>query len=128
MRLLPSLIKNLYSKRIKQFELLKKNPVEIQQDTFLKIIKRASETEWGKSYDYSSIKSVKEYQSRVPVQTYEQIIPYVERLGNGEANLLWPGKVKWFAKSSGTTSTKSKYIPITTESLNDCHFKAAVSR
>lgn len=124
MRLLSSLIKNLYSKRIKQFELLKKNPVEIQQDTFLKMIKRASATEWGKSYDYSSIKSVKEYQSRVPVQTYEQIIPYVERLGNGEANLLWPGKVKWFAKSSGTTSTKSKYIPITTESLNDCHFKA----
>ncbi len=125
MHLVSSLIKNLYSGRIKQIELLKKFPVEIQHDSFLKMIKKASATEWGKLYGYSSIKSVKEYQSRVPVQTYDQLIPYIERLGNGETNLLWPGEVKWFAKSSGTTSAKSKYIPVTKESLNDCHFKAA---
>jgi len=126
MQLISSLIKRLHSGRIKKLELLKKHPVEIQEESFLKLIKKASATEWGKYYDYSSIKSVREYQSRVPVQTYEQIIPYIERLGNGERDLLWPGEVKWFAKSSGTTSTKSKYIPVTDESLNDCHFKAAI--
>jgi len=126
MQLISSLIKRLYSGRIKKLELLRKYPVEIQEESFSKLIKKASATEWGKYYDYSSIKSVREYQSRVPVQTYEQLIPYVERLGNGEKDLLWPGDVRWFAKSSGTTSTKSKYIPVTEESLNYCHFQAAI--
>ena len=67
---------------------------------------------------------IREYQSRFPVQTYEDIIPYVERLRKGEANLLWPGEIKWFAKSSGTTSEKSKFIPMSRESLEDCHYRA----
>ena len=125
MQLISSLIKRLHSGRIKKLDLLKKYPVDIQEESFFNMIIRASATEWGKYYDYSSVKSVREYQSRVPVQTYEQLIPYIERLGNGERDLLWPGEIKWFAKSSGTTSTKSKYIPVTEESLNDCHFKAA---
>ena len=77
-----------------------------------------------KNSDYSSISSIKEYQSRFPVQEYEEIIPYVERLKKGESNLLWPGEIKWFAKSSGTTSTKSKFIPMSREALEDCHYRA----
>jgi hypothetical protein len=78
----------------------------------------------GKNINYSTISSVKEYQSRFEVQTYEDIIPYVERLRKGE-NLLWPGEIKWFAKSSGTTSAKSKFIPMSREALEDCHYRAA---
>jgi hypothetical protein len=105
---------------------MKKFPVEIQERSLFNMIEKASKTEWGRFYDYSSIKSVREYQSRVPVQTYEQMIPYIERIGKGEKDLLWPGEIRWFAKSSGTTSAKSKYIPVTKESLYDTHFKAAI--
>ncbi|MBN2863914.1 MAG: GH3 auxin-responsive promoter family protein [Bacteroidales bacterium] len=118
-------IRKLNTGRLKQIELFKKYPVEIQQKSFYDLIQKAKSTEWGRNYGYSSISSVREYQSRVPLQTYEDLIPYIERLGNGESDLLWPGEIKWFARSSGTTSTKSKYIPITKESLENCHFRAA---
>jgi len=125
MAIIPSILNLLGSKRIKQIEHFKKYPVETQQKTIKKLLSQAANTEWGKKYDYASITSIAEYQNRCPLQTYEDIIPYVERLGKGETNLLWRGKVKWFAKSSGTTSTKSKFIPITAESLEKCHFRAA---
>jgi len=93
--------------------------------TLLSIIEAAASTEWGKKYEYSSIRSVSEYQSRVPVRPYEEFLPFIERLRNGESNLIWPGETKWFAKSSGTTSSKSKFIPISRESLWGCHYQAA---
>jgi hypothetical protein len=90
---------------------------------FKKLIVSAKNTEWGKKYDYESIKTIEDYQSRVPVSDYDLIKPYIERLRKGERNLLWPTEIKWFAKSSGTTSDKSKYIPVSNEALEDCHFK-----
>lgn len=124
MAIISSIVKRLNAKRINQIELFKKYPFEIQQETLYKILGNAASTEWGEKYNYSSITSIREYQSRFPVQTYEDIIPYVERLQKGETNLLWPGEIKWFAKSSGTTSTKSKFIPMSNESLEDCHYRA----
>ena len=124
MAIIPSIINWLNIKRINQIELFKKYPDETQKETLYKLLAKAASTEWGKKYSYSSITSLKEYQSRFPVQTYEEIIPYVERLRKGEANLLWPGEIKWFAKSSGTTSTKSKFIPMSREALEDCHYRA----
>jgi hypothetical protein len=124
MAIIPSIINWLNVKRINQIELFKKYPFETQQETLYQLLAKAASTEWGKKHDYSSITSIKDYQSRFPVQTYEDIIPYVERLRKGEANLLWPGEIKWFAKSSGTTSTKSKFIPMSCESLEDCHYRA----
>ena len=91
---------------------------------FTGFLQRLPSTEWGTKYNYSTISSIKEYQSRFPVQTYEELIPYVERLRRGEMNLLWPGEIKWFSKSSGTTSTKSKFIPMSRESLEECHYRA----
>lgn len=125
MAIIPSIIKWVNSKRIDQIELFKKYPSETQQEILYKLLAKAAETEWGKKYNYSAIPSIKEYQSRIPVQTYEDILPYVERLGKGETNLLWPGEIKWFAKSSGTTSAKSKFIPISAEALEECHYRAA---
>ena len=125
MAIIPSILSWLSSKRLNQIELFKKYPVETQHETIYKLLAKASNTEWGKKYDYASITSVAEYQNRIPVQTYEDITPYVERLQKGETNLLWHGEIKWFAKSSGTTSAKSKFIPISTESLEECHYRAA---
>ncbi|MCE5346138.1 MAG: GH3 auxin-responsive promoter family protein [Bacteroidales bacterium] len=125
MPIIPSIIKWLNTKRIDQIELFKKHPVETQEETLYMLLAKASGTEWGVKYGYSSISSASEYQSRFPVQTYEDLIPFVERLRKGESNLLWPGEIKWFAKSSGTTSTKSKFIPMSNEALEDCHYRAA---
>jgi hypothetical protein len=124
MPIIPSIIKWLNLKRINQIELFKKYPVETQEEILYKLLTRAANTEWGIKYDYSTINSVHEFQSRVPVHSYEDLVPYVERLRKGETDLLWPGDIKWFAKSSGTTSSKSKFIPMTREALEDCHFRA----
>jgi hypothetical protein len=124
MPIITSIINWLNVKRINQIELFKKYPVETQQETLDQLLVKAASTEWGKKYDYASIGSIKEYQSRFNVQTYEDVIPYIERLRKGETNLLWPGEIKWFAKSSGTTSAKSKFIPMSREALEDCHYRA----
>ena len=124
MPIITTIINWLNVKRINQIELFKKYPVETQQKTLDQLLLKAASTEWGKKYDYASITSIKEYQSRFNVQTYEDIIPFVERLREGETNLLWPGEIKWFAKSSGTTSSKSKFIPMSREALEDCHYRA----
>ena len=124
MPVITTIVNRFNSRRIDQIEHFKKFPVRVQQETLDGLLMKASLTEWGKKYGYSSISSIREYQSRVPVQTYEEIIPFVERLGKGESDLLWPGRIKWFAKSSGTTSAKSKFIPMTREALDDCHYRA----
>lgn len=123
MAIIPSLVKWLNTRRINQIELFKRVPSEIQEKTLKNLLTKATATEWGKKYDYASVKSVSEYQSRVPLQTYEDLLPFVERLRRGEMNLLWPGGIRWFAKSSGTTSSKSKFIPMSKESLEDCHYR-----
>lgn len=106
-------------------ELFKKYPYNVQKDGLNKLISRALNTEWGKKYGYHEEMSIEEFQNTVPVQDYEQIKPWIERIKNGEQNLLWPSEIKWFAKSSGTTSDKSKYIPVSNESLEECHFRGA---
>jgi hypothetical protein len=125
MPIIPSIINWLNTKRLTQIELFKKYAVETQEETLYRLLAKASNTEWGKKYYYSSVSSIREYQSRFPVQSYEELLPYIDRLKKGEANILWPGEIKWFAKSSGTTSSKSKFIPMSREALEDCHFRAA---
>jgi hypothetical protein len=124
MPIIPTIVNWLNTKRINQIELFKKYPDETQQETLYKLLAKSASTEWGLKYDYRSIKTISEFKSRFPVQTYEDVLPYVERLRKGESNLLWPGEIKWFAKSSGTTSTKSKFIPMSREALEDCHYRA----
>ncbi len=125
MAIIPSILKRFNVKRLGQIDHFKRYPVETQEEILFRLIGNAAATGWGKEYDYSSITSVTEYQLRVPVRTYDEYLPYIERLLRGESNLTWPGSIKWFAKSSGTTSAKSKFIPITDESLEECHYKAA---
>lgn len=110
-------------KRIHQIELFNKYPLDVQNEVFKKLIAAASDTEWGKKYGYSSIESVSDYQNRVPVSSYEDIKPMIDRLRKGEQNILWHEEITWFAKSSGTTAGKSKFIPVSPSALEDCHFK-----
>lgn len=124
MTLLNSLFSWIIKKRIHQIELFTKHPLEVQGEVFMNLIDRGKETFWGKKYGYHDIKDFKTYCDRVPLSSYEDLKRYIERQKKGEKNILWPGEVKWFAKSSGTTSDKSKYIPVSKESLEDCHYKA----
>ena len=110
-------------KRIHQIDLFRKYPLEVQNEMLEKLLKAAVNTEWGKLYTYSKIENYQDYNSKVPLQEYEDIKPWVERLMEGEQNLLWPTETKWFAKSSGTTSDRSKLIPVTKEALEECHQK-----
>ncbi len=118
-----SIINWLNVKRIYQIQLYREHPHDIQYEVLSQLLEKASDTEWGKTYNYGSISSVEDFMEQVPLQTYEEIKPFVERLRNGEKNLLWPGEIKWFAKSSGTTNDKSKFIPVTKESLEFCHLR-----
>src|ERR1700754_652271 len=110
-------------KRIHQIELFMKYPNEVQEEWFEQLISRAENTEWGKKYGYKSITSLSEFKERVPIQNYDTLKPYIERMLKGEQNVLWPSEIRWFAKSSGTTSDRSKFIPVSEESLEECHLK-----
>jgi hypothetical protein len=110
-------------KRIHQIDLFRKYPVEVQSELFEKMIHLGAETEWGKKYQYGLINNYNHFKEKVPLQEYNDLKPYVDRLISGEQHLLWPTETKWFAKSSGTTDNRSKLIPVTKDSLEECHYK-----
>ncbi len=109
--------------RIQEVEHFKNNPHEVQQQLFFELLEKAQSTEVGKKWEFRGIKNIRDFQNRVPVHSYDDIRPYIERTMKGEQNILWPGRIEWFAKSSGTTSTRSKFIPVSEEALEDCHYK-----
>ncbi|MBB1148802.1 MULTISPECIES: GH3 auxin-responsive promoter family protein [unclassified Myroides] len=115
----------ILKKRIHQIDLFRKYPNEVQNDVFLSLIKANEKTLVGKQYDYASIKSYETFSERVPIYTYEAFEPYIERARRGENNIFWSDPIRWFAKSSGTTNAKSKFIPVSNEALENCHYKAA---
>lgn len=99
------------------------NPVGTQQQVFNALIGSAQFTEYGKKHGFEHIDSIADYR-KTPVNDYDTLKDYIQRILEGEQNLLWPSPINWFAKSSGTTSDKSKFIPISKESLDDNHYKA----
>jgi GH3 auxin-responsive promoter len=113
----------LIKKRLQQIELFRANPHMAQLEVFLRLIRAARYTEWGRKYGFESITDHDTFRERVPLQDYESVKPWVDRLRAGEQNLLWPTDIKWFAKSSGTTNDRSKFIPVSREALEDCHYK-----
>lgn len=92
---------------------------------FNSLIHNGQFTEFGRKYDFQQINDVKEYKKRVPVHEYDDLKPYIQRMMEGTQNVIWNSPITWFAKSSGTTSDKSKFIPVSNESLEDGHFKSA---
>ena len=123
MAIISSIASWILKKRIHEIELYKKYPHNVQHDCFMDLIHQAEETEWGRKYKYASIQSEDDYRKKVPLQTYHDFEHYFTRMRNGEEDILWPGVIKWFAKSSGTTNSKSKYIPVSEEALKECHYK-----
>lgn len=109
-------------RRLPRIQAQRERPMDFQQQVFENLIDSAKSTVWGKMYDFESINSITEFQNRVPISTYEELFPYIERVMKGEQNVLWNSHIKWFSKSSGTTNSRSKYIPVSKESLDDCHF------
>ncbi len=114
----------LLKKRYHQIELFLKYPEEVQEEVLQQLLDIAEDTEIGKAFDFESINSYETFRERVPIRSYEAIEPLIERNRRGEQNILWPTSIKWFAKSSGTTNAKSKFIPVSSEALEDCHYKS----
>ncbi|MFM9944979.1 MAG: GH3 auxin-responsive promoter family protein [Bacteroidia bacterium] len=112
-----------FKKRMPQIEYALLNPAETQYNIFRNHILKGAKTEFGLLHGFSSINTVEEYQNNVPIQDYESLKPYINRILKGEQKLLWPTDIHWFAKSSGTTSDKSKFIPVSFEALEDCQFR-----
>ncbi len=111
-------------KRFHQIELFLKYPHEVQNELLLDLVDEARDTEIGRRHEFSSIKDYETFAQRVPLSTYESIEPLIERSRRGEQNIFWPKPIRWFAKSSGTTNAKSKFIPVSSDSLEDCHYAA----
>lgn len=114
----------ILKKRIHQIELFMKYPQEVQTELLGTLLNKAQNTETGLRYDFKNIKDYSEFRNTVPLCTYETIAPQIERCRKGDQNIFWPTPIKWFAKSSGTTNAKSKFIPVSNEALEDCHYKA----
>ena len=112
-----------FAPRLKKIDRYATQAGELQLKVLKRLLKKAANTEWGKNHDYASIHTYEAFKERVPIQTYEEIKPYVARLRAGEQNLLWPSDIRWFAKSSGTTNDKSKFLPVSREALKDTHYK-----
>ncbi|WP_353083019.1 GH3 auxin-responsive promoter family protein [Flavobacterium sp.] len=111
--------------RIHQIELFLKYPNEVQEELLMNLIRKSEDTELGKEKDFESIKNYKTFCERVPVSTYEELEPLIERTRKGEQNVFWAEPIKWFAKSSGTTNAKSKFIPVSESALENCHYKGS---
>ncbi|MDB4175769.1 GH3 auxin-responsive promoter family protein [Flavobacteriaceae bacterium] len=112
-------------KRFHQIELFLKYPIDVQNELLEHLLHTAKNTEIGKQYDFSSISTYREFAERVPVTSYEDNHLQIERARRGESNIFWPTPIKWFAKSSGTTNSKSKFIPVSSASLEHCHYASS---
>jgi hypothetical protein len=115
----------ILKKRIHQMELFLKYPHEVQEELLFSLMKSAEASQIGKKYDFTSIKNYTTFSERIPIATYEDLEPLIELTRKGEQNVFWPSHIKWFAKSSGTTNAKSKFIPVSAEALENCHYKAS---
>ena len=111
-------------RRMEQVEHFMQHPEAVQQRWFERLIDEAHATKWGKRHGFERGMSVDAFRDRTPISSYEALYPWIDRSFQGEADVLWPGKMHWFAKSSGTTNDRSKFIPVTEGSLEECHFKA----
>lgn len=125
MKLLSPAISGLARLRLWRIEAWKTHPEDSQREVLQDLVTSAQYTEFGKKYNFSKIFNLDEFKKAVPINEYDDLKPYIQRIMDGEQNILWNTPITWFAKSSGTTSDKSKFIPLSDESLQDCHYKAA---
>lgn len=113
----------IMKKRVHQIALFRQYPNEVQGELFEALMEAGSTTTFGYEHGMHQVKRLEDFRKAVPIRNYAELEPYIKRARTGEHDVLWPGKVKWFAKSSGTTAGQSKFIPVTKEALEDCHYK-----
>lgn len=123
MAFINSILSIFTQKRLVQIDFFKANPVKVQRNTLQELLAKAADTEYGQKYNFNTILTAEQYRERLPIVHYEDIQEYITRMMNGANNILWPEEIKWFAKSSGTTDAKSKFIPVSPAALEDCHFR-----
>ncbi|WP_280748125.1 GH3 auxin-responsive promoter family protein [Parabacteroides sp. PF5-9] len=126
MDILTKTVSPFFRHRQRKIELYATETDRIQARQLQTLLHKARNTQWGLKYDYKNIRNYTDFRERVPLQTYEDLKPYITRMINGEKNVLWPSVVRWYARSSGTTNDKSKFIPVTDEILWRCHYKGGV--
>ena len=119
---LTKIIRPAVNKRVRAIERYFQEAETIQRKVLAHLLQKAAHTEWGQRYQYESLKNYEQFAATVPVNTYEELKDSIDRMRHGEANILWPGHVKWYAKSSGTTNDKSKFIPVSADGLKDTHY------
>ena len=125
MKLLSPAISRLARMRMWRIDAAMDHPLAAQREVLQDLVTAAQYTEFGRKYHFSKLFSIKAFKDTVPIHEYDDLKPYIERIMQGEQNILWNTPLHWFAKSSGTTSDKSKFIPVSQESLEENHFKAA---
>lgn len=123
MSLLNEIISFFIKRRIERIDHFRRFPIETQEAQFENLIHKARKTEYGRRFGFAEIKNFEQFKREVPVVNYEELYPEIERVLKGEQNVLWPSPIRFFSKSSGTTNAKSKYLPVSEESLESCHYK-----
>jgi len=118
--LLNGIMRTYLRRRFKRIESMRHDSIQLQQQVLQQLIRNAKDTEWGQRYCYEFIRHKSDFVNVVPLQNYESLQPYISKMMLGKTDVLWPGFTKWFAKSSGTTSNQSKFIPVTKEKLRQC--------
>lgn len=123
MTLTSRLAKILFAPRRKAIDHFRRHPERVQAAQFERLVGRGADTAFGRDHGLASVRTVEEFQARVPLGEYESLKPYIDRARAGEASVLWPGRTRWFARSSGTTGEASKYIPVTRDGLREGHLR-----
>lgn len=123
MYLIHAIASRVIARQVSRIQQVVEDPVRAQEEVFSELISGGRDSFWGKQYDYASVHSIDELKRRFPVQDYDTLKPYIDRIMQGEQQVLWNTPISWFAKSSGTTSDKSKFIPVSPMALDECHFK-----
>ncbi len=123
MSLFNTVLIRFLKRNLPRIDYFRKHPHEVQEKCLKMLLDQAKDTEWGRHYDYRTIHDLDAFRERVPVSDYNTLKPFITRIRQGEQNILWPTAIRWYARSSGTTSDKSKYIPVSEASLKECHYR-----
>lgn len=123
MSVLNAIVSYFVKSKIDRIEYFINNPFKVQKDVFTNLIVKGKRTLFGRKFGFDDVKTISDFQKNVPISTYEELFPYIEKMLNGKQNMLWNEPVKWFSKSSGTTNDRSKYIPLPDECLEEVHYK-----
>ena len=123
---LTSIVGRFLLSRQKELERHFTDGEQLQRQVLDRLLAQGANTEYGRKYDFSRVHSYDDFAKLIPQATYEELAPWIDRMRHGEKNVLWPGQVTWYAKSSGTTNDKSKFIPVTREGLKRIHYRGSV--